>query len=122
MKLNEFMIDDWVSYKDKPYQVNGIEDNHLYLREKNGLPFMVLPEDVFPIFITKEIMAKNGAEDTYCSFHLQEDEHLFMELTWIDEGLFWTTNLCEYDIIPLEYVHELQHAIKLCRIKKEIIL
>ena len=86
-------------------------------------------EDIRPIPLTAEILEKNGFEnigdDTY---QLEEKPCWF----WVD--FFRHTYGCEYDTSTYEYeddehrlklygipsVHELQHALRLCGIEKEI--
>ena len=79
-------------------------------------------EEIEPIPLTKDILEKNGVEDFDCFFHFPEDDCLWLELNWEEDGLKWTVNCNEYDILPLDYVHELQYALRLCGIDKEIVL
>ena len=80
-----------------------------------------------PIPITPEILEKNGFKNN------GKDKDMY----------YWNWSICDdcisYDngtgkirifhslgnlvfVLPLRYVHELQHALKLCKIEKEIIL
>lgn len=69
-----------------------------------------------PIPITPEILEKNG-------FNLQQSkgeyapniEGFSFDNCWVGDEFKWKT-------IPIKYVHELQHALKLCKIDKEIVV
>ena len=111
MKANELMIGDWVldTRKETPLRVN---------------PFMAKLEvpEWQPIPLTSEILEKNGlASDPYgCYF--DEDEYMLLEISSGEDCISWTINFHEYGILSFEYVHELQHALKLCRIDKDIVV
>lgn len=120
MKLEELMLNDWVLYNGNPCKVARISER-LFL-EKDGKVFYAPIEKISPLPLTKEILEKNGVEDFDCSFHFPEDDCLWLEMNWEEDGLKWTVNCNEYDILPLDYVHELQHALRLCGIDKDIIL
>lgn len=73
-----------------------------------------------PIPLTPEILKKNGFEDTICGdFWISTS----CNLLWKDGKL---QNFCREEddevCIPCEYVHELQHALRLCKVDKEIVL
>lgn len=109
MKTNELMIGDWVldTRTGTPLRVN---------------PFMAefeVPEWQ-PIPLTVEILEKNGFEDTIGdAFWISTS----CNLLWKDGKL---QNFCREEddevCIPCEYVHELQHALRLCKVDKEIVL
>jgi hypothetical protein len=53
----------------------------------------------------------------------EEDEDFLLELSLGYDGkILWTINGDEYTIMPLDYVHQLQHALRLCDVPKEITL
>ena len=97
----------------------------------------IIKEDVIgylyvePIPLTKEILAKNGfvngegrlfVGEVNASF-CKEDKDEILELTeGKNEKFYWTINYDEYRILRLDYVHELQQAIHLCRINKDFVL
>ena len=103
------MIGDWVldTRTGTPLRVN---------------PFMAefeVPEWQ-PIPLTVEILEKNGFEDTIGdAFWISTS----CNLLWKDGKL---QNFCREEddevCIPCEYVHELQHALRLCKVDKEIVL
>lgn len=136
MKANELMIGDWVynkhhgkNIKLTPYDF--FTHTHNEFGEQELAPFAkpTIGRDLEPIPLTQKILEKNGFEnigdDTY---QLEEKPCWF----WVD--FFRHTYGCEYDTSTYEYeddehrlklygipsVHELQHALKLCGIEKEI--
>lgn len=126
MKANELMIGDWVLINGTPMQIQAINDIDGEIMAGDELYCLIedrvhSEDKIEPIPLTKEILEKNGVEDFDCSFHFPEDDCLWLELNWEEDGLKWTVNCNEYDILPLDYVHELQHALKLCGIDKEIV-
>lgn len=111
MKVNELMLGDWV----------------LDTRTKNPLrvnPFMAEMEvpEWKPIPLTPEILEKNGLTNDPYGCHFKEDEYMALEISVEEEGVYWTISYNEYSILKLKYVHQLQHALKLCGIDKEIII
>lgn len=111
MKTNELMIGDWVldTRTGTPLRVN---------------PFMAELEvpEWNPIPLTPEILNKNGLTNDYYGSYFKEDEHMLLEISSSEDGISWTINFHEYGILKLEYVHELQHALRLCKIEKKIVV
>lgn len=128
MKANELsskdlMIEDWLQdsfgnigqvYRLDPGRV------HLRLLQERPQDEEYIVHDIEPIPLTPEILEKNGFEDTIC------------DAIWISTNcnLLWKDgklkNFCREEddevCIPCEYVHKLQHALKLCGIDKEIVI
>ena len=75
-----------------------------------------------PIPLTREILEKNGMKFRTNVGWFAEDEEYFLEISTKGENVYWTINDWEYSILKLNYVHELQHALRLCEIEKEIVL
>ena len=145
MKATDLMIGDyvfwyWVTHKvdfdgavmtDKGYEVNRRiikvssvnETGVTFKSPKDGSQIYVKEEDLSPIPLTKEILRKN---DFIGEVYL-----------WIDAGDEKTLVYYPFEHrLTLEYgdkceilfkcqcfsVHEFQHALKLCKIEKEIVL
>ena len=122
MKANELMIGDWVrarKYKsDCPPEVVKVRccdvTDRIYAEKGNGL--IMEFDRIEPIPLTPEILEKNG-------FNLQQSkgeyapniEGFSFDNCWVGDEFKWKT-------IPIKYVHELQHALKLCKIDKGIVL
>lgn len=141
MEARDLMIGDWVWYDNQPYQIRqwgifGVDrDGEDYpavcVGKPNGIGLILERNEIKPIPLTPEILEKNGW------IHNNEDEKFFPQ-TWVGGGLMLQdVDDCGYCIVVTSdyddedtndtpfiiiYVHELQHALKLRRIKKEIIL
>ena len=108
MKANELMIGDWVIcnyYSDKPFYMQfGVGDF-----QKLGFEFCE------PIPLTIEILEKNG-------FIVESRENHGHNLQYciLTDGLWIDVSGENFFEGKLEYVHQLQHALRLCEIKKEI--
>jgi hypothetical protein len=141
LSCKDFMVGDWViphvyDSKLEPSKIVGIHYNSC--KGKDYVDWVdceawdeLSLSDIEPIPLTAEILEKNGFEnigdDTY---QLEEPPCWF----WVD--FFNHQYGCEYDTSTYEYeddehrlklygipsVHQLQHALKLCGIEKEIVL
>lgn len=128
MRANELMIGDWLRHRwtcrdtgrevVKDFQLTAIQKigESLYAWSKNGNAGNV--EDIEPIPLTAEILEKNGFEKEGQWWHLKEKgQTIFMVMrTW--DGKFVFSVSLNIPIIPS--VHQLQHALRLCKIEKEI--
>lgn len=135
MKANELMIGDWVichhpTCEPKQIQVNAGLLNGL---ERQDLGFQTEESPLFrivePIPLTTEILKKNG-------WWLGEEEYHIESLNATIKQNYYFGNgyTIRYDSdnklliergfdngeMELQYVHELQHALKLCGIDKNI--
>lgn len=136
MKANELMIGDWVynkhhgkNIKLTPYDF--FTHTHNEFGEQELAPFAkpTIGRDLEPIPLTQKILEKNGFENIGDDIYQLEEKPCWF---WVD--FFRHTYGCEYDTSTYEYeddehrlklygipsVHELQHALKLCGIEKEI--
>lgn len=118
MKANELMIGDWVFFDGNPVKVAilGAAESCLGLRAGEnvfGQPFVMID----PIELTPEILEKNFRRDTTWTgaYYLNDHVHIYYDK---DDDL-WTIQYME--IADLRYVHELQHALRLCGFEKEIV-
>lgn len=137
MKPEELSIGDWVNvlnyhWDGRPYtgQVNGITKKHgtYYLQFGSALSAEI--DRCEPIPITKEILEKNGfSGEMYAIFKI--DEHVWLEYYYHEHRLsrWWRgidewNNHAEVSEVSFEchchYIHELQHALRLCGISKTI--
>lgn len=86
------------------------------------------PQSCKPVPITKEILENNGWRpvDGVCASICRHDGYNLSILHWAKPGINLTINKGGYGhnfvCMPIEYVHELQHALRLCGIKKEIVV
>ena len=113
MKANELMIGDWV-YRPACYdQVKEIR--YTGVIGIDGMRGVIAFSELEPIPLTPEILEKNGfiKERLYC--HGTPLQYcVLVDGLWIDIS---GENFFEG---KLDYVHQLQHALRLCGIDKEI--
>lgn len=124
MKANELMIGYWVysTFCDKPCKVVGVEQYesgyaNVKVTNVSGAKDI---NSITPIPLTPEILEKNGFIK-YTDFYMWKEEssepvHLD---NYNEDG--WRLRI-NCDNIPCEckYVHQLQHALRLCGIDKAI--
>ena len=140
MKAEELMVGDWVNlnfdidYKTgksiyAPVQITGINKdgtvdvNLTYDKSKSMQDGWVL-KLIEPIELSEEILKKNGfLIDSNGIFYLKENLKFGIKKD-IDYGYWFINRADNYKeyICTCDFVHELQHTLKLCKIEKEIIL
>ena len=130
MKATELMIGDWVKPKNSawPFKVSGISMEGVTKESSNYYKC----DEIEPISLTAEILEKNGFEKvldnnkipTYRIKWPPNSNYYFTILTGVD--CYW--NFDGYAMAvgavqgKIDYVHQLQHALRICGIKKEIII
>lgn len=145
MKANELMIGDWVltlesTHKEKVYaQIWAIEEGQTSILVKiDNCNWFVDIEWIEPIPLTEEILKKNGFENDFYEEESVADYHTIrLEgyslrhnigeadgylVTWCNGGINVTTDVNGCVQKDISYVHELQHALRLCGIEHEITL
>lgn len=123
MKAQDLMIGDWViidhpTIGKQAERVIHVEEDCIMTNETFTTLF-----EVDPVPLTAEILEKNFAKRlffdgefegySYVTDGMQIDQLADSVFVWICPG---TIN----GILSLRYVHELQHALRLCGIEKEI--
>lgn len=115
MTANELMIGDWVYNKniDKPMQVYPQMLPQMFRRTPNATT-----EDynIYPVPITPEILEKNGfgsLDESGVSYRIDAAKRISLSVLGKDAYI---------DDMDARYVHQLQHALRLCGINKEIVL
>lgn len=113
MKKEELMIGDWVMYDGTPLQVAEIYDAGISAR---GMMAGYTFEHLEPILLTPEILEKNG-----CALDEIDGSYRYPDLgLWIGGRYAPFGCLISNVYVELNYVHELQHALRMCGIEKEI--
>ena len=146
MKAKELMIGDLV--QSFPYQciVDGIiclrevhtaDEKWMAIVHLGGNKYEQVKVDILePIPLTPEILEKNGFErkmryipiyEGYKYYVIDRGNDVCIEYDGMRISLVllyecYTGSIESNGICPLDYVHELQHALKLCGIEKEIVL
>lgn len=143
MKAEELMIGDWVcvtkDFTQKYHKIRALSNDEgavlrgIYVNEYGVENYSIFsPNDTEPIPLTPEILEKNGFEmvldkdklPTYRIKWTRNPNLYFTVFTGVDG--YW--NPVGYGVAiagvnaVIDYVHQLQHAMKLCGINKEIVL
>lgn len=152
MEANELMIGDWVCYSEPNNYYTKVEEirctsdgEEYYIRchrdSKDTFLEQLKYEDfsvdiLHPIPLTPKILEKNGFE----KYNLRWFEGQHKWTWWSDKSTvvdLWYRELNDdpkdgmmvrvdsplvHICIRVDYLHQLQHALKLCNIEKEIVL
>lgn len=124
-ELKKLMIDDFV-YSRKYNQVVRIwAVGPMYVQYyANGALCQSSEEDIEPVILTEEFLRKLGwgdeeKDDGARTDYIDIDTEGMVEIRW-DGGFWWTANCAEFWVMELKYVHQLQQALRLKGIDKEI--
>ena len=121
MEAKDLMIGDYV-YNHRNWECPIVEihkDSAVVIARHYGEEeFRV--EDLSPIPLTPEILEKNGWEKTPTGYVFYTDGKRYDNSLWYIFGSnTFVVNTAEFQI---KFVHQLQHALRLCGIDKEIVL
>lgn len=115
MEAKELMIGDWVRIKITQHNttVTNIDANSVYTEAV----FPIRYDEIEPISLTPEILEKNGFSDDY-----RHDDLSYAQSCGdvIGIHIYGKNGLMEE--MDFKYVHQLQHALRLCGIPREIII
>ncbi len=124
------MIGDIIRFKHingngitNPHEITCIDDFNNEIHA-DGEIYDLRFWNIEPIPLTPEILEKNGwSKDTYSNESYDNEDIECLSL-WVGEDgknkWWWHVG---YELVtPINYVHQLQHALRLCEIGKEIIL
>ena len=124
----ELMIGDWYVFQGHPYKCTASDIAALAECEENGMP-----TDISEIPLTAEILEKNGFEKgTYelpvsgkkipkYSYAEVEGDIKEVALLPLTMNSTWSFGAVDGTHIPvLQFVHQLQHALRHCGIEHEI--
>ena len=132
INVTDVMLGDWVLYEHKNnrgvtvsthcLKVENITNDSLCMRsgdywrvQKTGLGM------IKPIPLTAEILEKNGF--TCDAYGMNDSDELVVS---VEYGVFQRNTDDGFKMLSdgkaIKYVHELQHALRLCGVEKEIIL
>ena len=147
MDIKSLMVGDWV--KIKTYGVSDkFERTEAYIYVKvaeigSGLitveynndikePYRICENtEIEPVPLTPEILEKNGFEKTWQDNFVYDNEDIGLIITFHPKETNYTNGTYNYiDIekgcvtimeMPIEFVHQLQHVLRLCEVSIEII-
>lgn len=126
MKANELMIGDWVSYKGKmPCKITALCKDRAVVDNDTKQDWGIDYDNLTPISLTAEILEKNFTQHSRYKYDYCTD-YFDLYITEYTDGL-WCVTVDEIEMggLPtwkmyVSDVHELQHALRLCGINKEI--
>lgn len=126
MKANELMIGDWVIVHHPTMPAERIQISADWIKTIERINNGLIKEDsplfriVEPIPLTGEILEKNGFT-RFGTNYILKGGHFGLDnpsnpSNYLDN--YWLR--ISIKAVHIEYVHELQHALRLCGIEKEI--
>lgn len=133
LKISELSVGDWVRWKvyDKTYDICISQITDILVRGvHDGIEYGMKITQMYPIPITAEMLEKNGLfrheRDADNSKLIALSNHFIMARTYTDVD--WWRVLIYDEEIPSEElfngiiysVHQLQHALRLAGVEKEI--
>lgn len=142
MKVEELMVKDWVRNDlGETQQVVELREEGVMLYYNDIYPY----DDIQPIPLTPEILEKNGFHETESNKYFPTPRWVFIqdgsrdgviiEITFYQKSVNGVNVLTKVNTqsskdggvnklhsCDIETIHELQHALRLCGIEKEITL
>lgn len=139
MKANELMVGDYVNYRGQIIKVTSLYDkggsNEVGWSDKESV--WVNGRCIEPIPLTPEILEKNGfniLRDAYGMsdpFWSYSNRSVLVDITiirtnnvkvidWFNVKISTRKDIKQISFCGVKYVHQLQHALRLCGIEKEI--
>ena len=113
MKCRELMVKDWVANQyGTPIQIYSTGNNGAYAN--TGDTLWVFEDNEYkpqPIPLTPEILEKNGWKETEY-WHEYEDGNTIIQYSL--SNIWGIINGIEIEHFKCEYVHQLQHLLRLC--------
>lgn len=130
LKISDLSVGDWVMCNEDKYRVMGITMFHELDLLKSSESFRTSIDNIEPIPITAEVLEKNGWRniekevlgDDYVydgEKRVWDDGNCRIDICEAKQGVFWYSWGNEYYMWRLEYVHQLQHLIRLAGVDKE---
>lgn len=118
LNCQDLMVGDWIEDGYKKAQVTSITCDGIV--ETTAAISNI--EVIEPIKLTEDILVKNGFDFTKRNYGVccKEDKYGDVELSKDENGFYWSINTDEYEILRIDYVHTLQHLLRLCGVEKEL--
>ena len=125
MSTEKLMIRDWVLHDGEPYQIRQLgiygvnRDGEDYpavcVGKPKGIGLIIERNEISPIPLTDEILEQNGFERVNGEY--QDVFYVYDGIELLIDNGYTLFGQCK---MPIKYVHELQHVLRLCGINKEI--
>lgn len=127
MEAKQLQIGDFVSCLGDPVRVTAVRTvyddrtNPIGIMSPLNIEYFFKEEDVKPVSLTTDILINNGfGQDTIGSgliLHIDNSENLYVLVNYRYNGECRNVEISNgmYNLSrPIRYVHELQHALRLC--------
>ena len=121
MNTSEIMRGDWLFYKGRfnafPFKVEQITKKKIgyHVLPNENRMYYLRPNEVFPIPLTEEILTRNFPNHKEIVWFPLDTLPGYFNIYW-EYPSFGDGEVR----LNIQYVHELQHILKLCNINKEI--
>lgn len=132
LKICDLSVGDWVEYEGLHYPITfvgygeGGDGSLVNLIRPDLSCFTCKISDIHPIPITPEVLEKNGFESTtnpnvFTLTHGELQLYVSKEFDgWYMSFVNFRERLCILQVIRRGYIHQLQHALRLAGVEKEI--
>jgi len=138
METKELMVGDWVTFKDCQYenpmpikiiaigfQADGENDCLVQIVGDKGCDIITIDDEIVGIPLTAEILEKNGFRDIGDHWYDDAADYYELEVEAYSDSIWRVIyHNTEFNIgderVFVSHIHELQHALRLFGIKREI--
>lgn len=129
LKIGDLSVGDWVEYNGNPYFISSIDESGIVkARNGNGTLPRYLEADIAqfsPRPITVDVLLDNGLVEIDLqafgrSTTTRRFEHGQLGIVANAEGTFSVFNVGDIGVIDVMYLHELQRAVRVLNLDKEI--
>ena len=119
MDTEDLITKDWVSFRGKPVRIEEISRPKQRVSvATNRMVASPKVSEIEPIPLTPEILEKNGfVEQAFIQNSIWSIQGFSLECHFATWEYYWANG-----DVTIEYVHELQHVLRLLGITKEIVL
>ena len=121
MDRHELMVGDWIETLNQnnevcKVQVNEIQDKQVSFYYQNHYYLGASCENVKAVALTKEMLEKNGFEFFDSSYFND-----VVSITFFSTGIYFICHVYKGEVCDvierhINYVHELQHLLRLCEL------
>lgn len=130
MKANDLMVGDIVTFKDcqndkevivvKIWGINQEGNALVFIDDSDSLDEVTIDEEFVGIPLTPEILEKNGFNIEIAPYTPGWKKCILNPNFFLEDRLKGFYHFNGNTLAKTQYVHELQHALKLCGIEKTI--
>lgn len=124
MDRHELMVGDWIETLNQNnevcrVQVNEIQEKQVSFYHMNHYYLGASYENIKPVALTKEMLEKNGFEFFDSSYFND-----IVSITFLPSCIYFNCHVYKSEVCDvierhINYVHELQHLLRLCGLKEK---